>query len=886
MKRILSLLLTLMLAAGLLSAPAQAVNTKTKSRTIHVVYDDSGSMAAHGVTRWSQAKYALEVFAAMMGKDDRMVIYPMSSYSYRDLKGEDGTKCPELTLTLNGSDSVSARIEKINQMNGDGGIYRNTPIETASRANSELKKSQADEKWLIVLTDGVFDHGKHKTELSKGEISKEILSYVSEDVRVAYVSIGSQSADGKETVVSLTDQRRENFYPYDADENNILSTVTEIATTVFNYQPVPSLSGNGEKRFSTDIPVSKVIVFAQGKDARVDKLSVGGSTASPSASVEVSVPASTSFKPRNKGYDVKVAGGLKGCVVTYEAKDDSHPFPDGDYSFGCSTDDVDVFYEPGVDVQAVLADVAGDEVNVSDESTQSIEAGTKQVKILLVNPLTGAAIDPDSSAMVSGAVRTLTVKDSRGGLTTCKDGESITIPEGEVELFAKVAFKGDVEKNSRTSTLKVEPAQLKITFDSENGYTLNPATLELSSPIRFRVEAGDGSALTKEELSAMELTVAETPGLKWTATPADENGTFQLVPEYAGDGGAAEVDTHPQTLTVQAAMNADGVHRQGSGSTQLAADVQGTLELKLNLQMPEERDGYMFDCQQRGTSEDAPSILVAVSLSGEDGSQRPLSEEEWRLGEKGFRFRARQVNSNPLWKLIALVCRQTLDFDVALGEEPSTYRLYLSGLTAAQVLPNSSELEVELSIELPNGIQERGTDSGVVSVKPLSPIFYLWLLLVILALVAVILLILIMELRKPRFDRAMYPNTRAILTRAGVPVTAPMPPQVSRRRVSYSFWPPWRAEERDVTLKYPGYLDTPVTFHCLATGSGSFVITNPEKFKVLGNRVRINGMTLDSLLKNPSLLTMNSDITVYVTKGNIKGRLELTFCRPQNSKKR
>lgn len=89
-----------------------------------------------------------------------------------------------------------------------------------------------------------------------------------------------------------------------------------------------------------------------------------------------------------------------------------------------------------------------------------------------------------------------------------------------------------------------------------------------------------------------------------------------------------------------------------------------------------------------------------------------------------------------------------------------------------------------------------------------------------------------------------------------------------------------------MTLKYPGYLDTPVTFHCVAAGSGAFVITNPEKFKVLGKRVRINGVDPDGFLKNPSTLTMNSDITVYVTRGNIKGRLELTFYRPKNSKKR
>lgn len=890
MKRLCALLLALLVTLSTLGTgfSALAVNTKTKSRTIHVVYDDSGSMAYKGVTRWSQAKYALEVFAAMMGKGDSMVIYPMSSYSYRDLKGENGSRSPEITVSLSGAESAAERVEKINKMNGDGGIYRNTPIETVSKANSELQKSPADEKWLVVLTDGVFDHGKHRTELSQEEVTSTILNCVSEQVRVAYVAIGARSG-GSDKVISLTGQRRENFYPYDADENNILSTVTEMATTVFNYQPVPSLSGGTEKSFTTDIPVSKVIVFAQGSDAQVEHLAVNGDKASPSASVEVAVSANTSYQPRNKGYDVKVAPGLKGSVVTYESADDKHPFPSGSYRFDCASQDVQVYYEPGVDVQVVLADAAGNEVNVSDDSTQSIEAGTKQVKILMVNPLTGEQIDPESSAMLSGAQRSLTLRDSKGGVTTCKDGESVTIPEGQVELLAKVTFKGDVEKTSRASALKVEPAQLHITFDSESGYTLNPATLELSSPVRFRVEAGDGSALTKEECAAMEVHVGEMPGLTWTATPADETGTFQLTPSYSDETGAAGVDTSPQTLSVEVSLSKDGITRKGGGTTQVAADVQGALALQLDLIVPEERyesggKRYMFDCQERGVSEEAPFILVRVSAGEEGAAARPLTEEEWKLGEQGFRFRAKSQDGNLIWRIIAFVCRQELEFEVVPGEEPSTYRLYLSGLTAAKVLPNTSTLEAELTIQLPNGIQEKGSGAGMVSVRPMPMLSYLWLLLIVLVIALLSLITIVMEIRKKRFAPEMTPNTIARYNIRGV--NQPNNKVVrSRRRVQYRVLLPWRAEEMDVRMEFPDCMDYSYTLHCVATGGGMFRITNIDCFARVKNKIRIAGRSYDEFTRKPFDLRMSSQIKIDFRKGPREGQVILRFIEPEKRKR-
>jgi len=82
MKRLTTLLLVLVLALQCLPLTAGAAS-QAPSRTINVVYDDSGSMIKTGgqlVDTWCQAKYAMEVFAAMLGEQDTMNIYVMSDF--------------------------------------------------------------------------------------------------------------------------------------------------------------------------------------------------------------------------------------------------------------------------------------------------------------------------------------------------------------------------------------------------------------------------------------------------------------------------------------------------------------------------------------------------------------------------------------------------------------------------------------------------------------------------------------------------------------------------------------------------------------------------------------------------------------------------------------
>lgn len=71
------------------------IAVSSPTRVINLVYDDSGSMIetdivdSNGntvkydelVDTWCQAKYAIEVFAALLGDNDTLNVYIMSSYS-------------------------------------------------------------------------------------------------------------------------------------------------------------------------------------------------------------------------------------------------------------------------------------------------------------------------------------------------------------------------------------------------------------------------------------------------------------------------------------------------------------------------------------------------------------------------------------------------------------------------------------------------------------------------------------------------------------------------------------------------------------------------------------------------------------------------------------
>jgi hypothetical protein len=146
MKRAFALILcATLMSVVIISLEAQTYTTDQRSKAIHVVYDDSGSMIMDDngsyLDRWGQAKYAMEVFAAMLEERDTMRVYYMSEFDV--LAGGRVNAPPKHTIS--GSQPAGQRVATIHNT-----VTRAeaTPYDAVAKAYADLRNNPAAEKWL------------------------------------------------------------------------------------------------------------------------------------------------------------------------------------------------------------------------------------------------------------------------------------------------------------------------------------------------------------------------------------------------------------------------------------------------------------------------------------------------------------------------------------------------------------------------------------------------------------------------------------------------------------------------------------------------------------------------------------------------------------------
>ena len=165
---ICALLLVLTAVCPVWSASAAG---ESQRRVIDVVYDDSGSMCSDSlgpVDRWSQALYAMEVFATMLGESDEMNVFLMSNSGLAP-------------ISVSGSDP--GRVE---QIIGGLGATGNTPYDTVRAAAGHLSAADPSaSRWLVVLTDGAFQ------QLPSQGLEASLAEYAAQGIQVVYLGIGA-----------------------------------------------------------------------------------------------------------------------------------------------------------------------------------------------------------------------------------------------------------------------------------------------------------------------------------------------------------------------------------------------------------------------------------------------------------------------------------------------------------------------------------------------------------------------------------------------------------------------------------------------------------------------------------------------------------------------
>ena len=387
------------------------------SKVINVVYDDSGSMIyteGKKVDTWCQAKYSMEVFASMLGQNDRMNIYVMSDY-------DDGPKGDGPYLTLNGADGAAYNVNAVHNMLTANGW---TPFETVEKAYEDLLNETADEKWLVVLTDGdVFQHGGNSVTMPSEDI-ESFFAQKQTEINTIYLAIG-------EKAISINGNSSNNLFSMKAESNDqILNRITEICTQIFKMDKLEVSVETGE--FEFDVPMSELIVFAQGDGVSISSLSNENGNKYNGDNVDVKFSEVATSNTTNPNYqDPLVDRGLVGCISTYRGE-----FDPGKYVVNATNvQTIEVYYKPHVDIMLYLVDENGEEIAYDD----GVKAGRYTLEFGFVKPETKELL-PTSELLGNIHYEAEIRNDKTGSVMQYDNGSTIELEEGQYHISATADF--------------------------------------------------------------------------------------------------------------------------------------------------------------------------------------------------------------------------------------------------------------------------------------------------------------------------------------------------------------------------------------------------------------------------------------------------------------
>jgi len=409
---------------------AQSYTTDQRSKAIHIVYDDSGSMIKDDygryLDRWAQAKYAMEVFAAMLEENDTMRVYYMSDF---DVKHGGIVNVPA-RIEITGSRDAQSRVDNVHKTITEAW---NTPFDAVVKAYNELKKTNAVDKWLVVLTDGDFNQENGiplEREEDVKKLGEKVNSYFSQyinesdDVRIIILAMG----DIIKTVFREVPGRI--FYEQAKNSNEILGKITSICNRIFNRNKL-NFTNETRREFSFDIPMQELLVFAQGDRAEVKGIS-GDNTYKPNKPVNVRYSEVAAINYRND--PVIIPRSLTGVVVTFQ------DIKKGSYSLdvaGAQT--VEIYYKPVVNVDINLLR------NGRKIKTQDLVEGNYQIQYGIVNE-DGKFFE---SSLLGNVEYEATIQND-GQTTPIKSGDTVKLQQGDFKVRVQAHF---LEINTAENTV-------------------------------------------------------------------------------------------------------------------------------------------------------------------------------------------------------------------------------------------------------------------------------------------------------------------------------------------------------------------------------------------------------------------------------------------------
>jgi hypothetical protein len=509
-----------------ISTCAAGVNAEASdARQINLVIDDSGSMfkdlqTNETLDRWSKAKYALEVFAAMLDINDSLNVYRMSDFSQGKTSGP--------VVKLDGTQSIGARVKSIHDMQMQG---VDTPFSSVEHAYSDLVATDSTNKWLVIITDGEFE------DAPGGGAEARIRQYPgASDLRAAYLAIGADAP------AIQNDPAHGIHFSQAPSSAGLLDEMTGFANLIFERNLLPS--GAQPNVIDPDIDLSEVLVFAQGGNVKISD----GHSAARTYPVESSVTVqwADNMQPTTPyaltATPDKTLSGVLARFIDVER---------GTTEFDITgASEIAYFYKPRISFGIELRDASGAVVDanrvVGGEYT--LRYGFMDADCAFIDsPLIG---DVDYSARAFSGDEVL--------VESFQSGDTISFDRGDIRLEVHAEYLGGNTSQATIDLTVLQPARpTSFVVDAPDIPVSELAEYANVSPITLTYGLGDPAnqtPFTPEEWAAVapeDFTIESFSNLDFVVELGDEVGQVLVTP-LAPDGDVYAADTGEIPITVSA----------------------------------------------------------------------------------------------------------------------------------------------------------------------------------------------------------------------------------------------------------------------------------------------------------------------------------------------
>ena len=528
---------------------ANVTPAPTEPMHLNLVIDDSGSMFYDGpetLDRWSFAKYSLEVFAALLRKQDSLSVYRLSDYV------ESGNERP--ALQISGTAPISANIDQIRAMQFAG---KGTPYAAVEQGYADLLAQDTRDQWLIVVTDGKFKDSADNF-VSTEKVQDDLESFLEQakksdkKLKVAFLALGDEAPEIE------SDPATGLYFAKANTSEDFLEELTGFSNVIFG-RAKEEPDSNGV--WNPDVDLESVMVLAQGDNVEIGEVTTVDGSRSPDSVVDVSWTDNQDLKRDGGVFRPIPNQTLEGKIATFT------DIPKGQVQFNISNaSSVQLYFKPRVNFGINLIDESGRKVN-ADETV----GGKYQIEY--------GFMDADCNLIESdllGEIEYSSVLTQDGQQREFANGEILDLERGEVTLDASATF---LQGATASASIPLKVLQQALPSEIQAGtatfYVSEMAEfpiVENGIPLRYVIkEGGRDRPPTQEEWAGLTSADVEFLG--------DSNLEFEIVKEVtpgklrllvrAPGGDVYAADTGNLQVTVRSSRVYDQQESAAEGLVQL-----------------------------------------------------------------------------------------------------------------------------------------------------------------------------------------------------------------------------------------------------------------------------------------------------------------------------